>query len=178
MVDWVRLQLNVAAFDEREFEPCLHRAHESGIRFTSMATLGDTVEYRRALYDLNKACSADIPDRGQFYSYDEYIADRIDVPTFDPAGVILAIHDAMWIGMSATSLHPDQQYAFSEMTGVRAPYRRRGLSLALKLLAIRFARSSGYPRLVAYHHPCNTSAILMNRRLGFVDQDNHTTTST
>ncbi len=59
-------------------------------------------------------------------------------------------------------------YAFSEMTGVLAPNRGQGLSLALKLLAIRFVRSSGYRRLVTFHHPGNTSAIAMNRRLAFV----------
>jgi len=58
----------------------------------------------------------------------------------------------------------------SEMTGVLASHRGRGRSLALKLLAIRFVRSSGYERLVTFHHPANTSAIAMNRRLGFVDR--------
>jgi predicted GNAT superfamily acetyltransferase len=134
-----------------------------------MAELGDTAEHRRALYDLNKTCSADIPDRGEFYTYDEYVAVRIDVPTFDPSGVILAIRDCTWIGMSTTSLHT-KGYAFSEMTGVLAAYRGEGLSLALKLLAIRFVRSSGYRWLATLHHPRNASAIAMNRRLGFVDQ--------
>ncbi|WP_338025512.1 GNAT family N-acetyltransferase [Actinoplanes awajinensis] len=73
-----------------------------------------------------------------------------------------------WIGMSATSVHQDE--AFSEMTGVLAPHRGKGLSLALKLLAIRFARAAGCQRLVAFHHPENHTAIAMNRRLGFVDQ--------
>ncbi|WP_055480967.1 GNAT family N-acetyltransferase [Sphaerimonospora mesophila] len=170
MVDWVRLRLDVDGFDDGEFEPYLRRAQGSGIGFTTMAELGDTADHRRALYDLNKMCSADIPDRGEFYTYDAYVAQRIDVPAFDPGGVILAIRDGVWIGMSATSLHADKGVAFSEMTGVLAPYRRQGLSLALKLLAIRFVRSSGYRWLATLHHPRNASAIAMNRRLGFVDQ--------
>jgi RimJ/RimL family protein N-acetyltransferase len=170
MVDWVRLELNVEKFDDAEFEPYLQRARASGIRFTTMAELGDTTAHRRALYDLNKTCSADIPDRGTFYTYDEYVTQRIDVASFNLSGVVLATRDDAWIGMTTTSLHPDKGYAFSEMTGVLSPHRRRGLSLALKLLAIRFVRSSGYQRLVTFHHPRNTSAIAMNRRLGFVDQ--------
>lgn len=79
-------------------------------------------------------------------------------------------HQMAWAGMSTTSLHPAEGYAFSEMTGVLAPYRGRGLSLALKLLAIRFVRVAGYRRLATFHHPRNASAIAMNRRLGFVDQ--------
>jgi GNAT superfamily N-acetyltransferase len=169
MVDWVRLRLDVDEFDDAAFEPFLLRARDSGTDFTTMADLGDTAEHRRALYDLNKTCSADIPDRGEFYTYDEYVAQRVDVPTFDPSGVILAIRDGTWIGMSTTSLHTNG-HAFSEMTGVLAPYRGQGLSLALKLLAIRFVRSSGYRWLATVHHPRNASAIAMNRRLGFVDQ--------
>jgi GNAT superfamily N-acetyltransferase len=170
MVDWVRLELDVRRFDDAGFVPYLQRAQSSGTRFTTMADLGDGPEHRRALYDLNKTCSADIPDRGQFYEYDEYVVQRIDVDTYNPGGVIIALRGDDWIGMSATSLHPDQGFAFSEMTGVLAPHRGKGLSLALKLLAIRFARSSGYQRLVTFHHPRNGTAIAMNRRLGFVDQ--------
>jgi GNAT superfamily N-acetyltransferase len=169
MADWVRLELDVKKFDDTEFEPHLHQARTSGIRLTTMAELGDTTEHRRALYDLNRTCSADIPDRGTFYTYDEYIAERLDVATFDPSGVVLATRDDAWIGMSTTSLHPGKGYAFSDMTGVLTSHRGRGLSLALKLLAIRFVRSSGYRRLVTYHHPRNASAIAMSRRLGFVD---------
>ncbi|MEU4328173.1 GNAT family N-acetyltransferase [Nonomuraea dietziae] len=169
MVDWVRLELHVDTFDDAAFEPRLDRARESGIAFTTMAELGDTPAHRRALYDLNRTCSADIPDRGAFYTYDEYLAQRIEVPTFSAEGVVLATLEGEWIGMSTTSLRPDEGYAFSEMTGVLAPHRGRGLSLALKLLAIRFVRSAGYERLITFHHPRNTSAIAMNRRLGFVD---------
>ncbi|GAA3233523.1 GNAT family N-acetyltransferase [Dactylosporangium siamense] len=169
MVDWVRLELDVERFDDAEFSPYLRRAEASGTRFATLAELGDTPPHLRALYELNKTCSADIPDRGSFYSYDEYVAQRVDVPSFNPGGVVLAIRDGTWIGMSATSLHPEQGYAFSEMTGVLAPHRGQGLSLALKLLAIRFVRASGYRRLVAFHHPRNASAIAMNRRLGFTD---------
>ncbi|HZD98773.1 MAG TPA: GNAT family N-acetyltransferase, partial [Micromonosporaceae bacterium] len=107
---------------------------------------------------------------GDFYTYEEYVAQRIEVPTFDPAGIVLAICGGAWVGMSATSLHPADGWAFSEMTGVLRPYRGQGLSLALKLQAIRFVRSSGYRWLTTFHHPRNDAAIAMNRRLGFVDE--------
>ena len=42
-----------------------------------MANLGDTPEFRRALYELQKTCSADIPECGEFYTFDEYLAERI-----------------------------------------------------------------------------------------------------
>lgn len=72
--------------------------------------------------------------------------------------------------MAATTLRPER-HAFSEMTGVLAGHRGRGISLAMKLLAIGFARSNGMRRLRTFHHPGNASAIGMNRRLGFVDDE-------
>jgi GNAT superfamily N-acetyltransferase len=167
MVEWVRLGLDIGRFDDAEFEPCLERARSAGFGFATFAELGDSPAHRRALYELNRVCSADIPDRGPFYTYEEYVEQRIDVPTFDPRGVVIARLADEWAGMSATSLRPDQGVAFSEMTGVLRPYRGAGLSLALKLLAIRFARAAGYRRLLAFHHPRNETAIAMNRRLGF-----------
>ncbi|WP_103351540.1 GNAT family N-acetyltransferase [Amycolatopsis sp. CA-128772] len=166
MTDWVWLELDVDAFDDREFEPYLRR---SGVEFVSLAELGDTAEHRRSLYELNRACAADIPGRGPFYSYADYVAQRIEVPSFTPDGVFFALRGGDWIGMSATSLRAG--YAFSEMTGVLAAHRGQGLSLALKLLAVRFARDAGHRRLIACHHAANTPAIMMNRRLGFVDRD-------
>ncbi|MFB4426878.1 GNAT family N-acetyltransferase [Streptomyces sp. QL37] len=169
-VEWVRLKLDLDAFDDARFEPYLRRCQQAGIEFTTMAAVGDTGEHRRALYDLNKACSADIPERGEFYTFDEYLAQRIETPTYDPQGVVLALDDGSWVGMATTSLQPEG-HAFSEMTGLLAGHRGRGISLAMKLLAIRFARSHGKHWLRTLHHPDNASAIGMNRRLGFVSDE-------
>ena len=170
-VEWVRLQLDLAAFDDAPFVPYLHRCRQSGIEFTTMGELGDHGANRRALYELNKACSADIPDRGEFYTFDEYLAERIEVPAYDPRGVVIAVDDGQWIGMATTSVHPATGYAFSEMTGVLRSHRGRGVSVAMKLLGISFARSHGVRWLRTFHHPGNAAAIGMNRRLGFVDED-------
>jgi GNAT superfamily N-acetyltransferase len=171
---WMRLQLDLDTFDDTRFVANLRRCRQSGITFTTMADLGDTAECRRALYELNKTCSADIPERGEFYTFEDYLAERIETRLYDPRGVVLAVNDGAWVGMAATSLREAEGYAFSEMTGVLASHRGRGISLAMKLLAIRFARSSGYHCLRTFHHPHNANAIGMNRRLGFVDEDAQT----
>lgn len=171
-VEWVRLRLDVDAFDGSSFMRHLERGRREGILFTTMAELGDGRSSRCALYELNKKCSSDIPDRGSFYTFDEYLADRIETPTYDPRGVVIAVYDGTWVGMAATSLRRVQGYAFSEMTGVVAGYRGRGLSLAMKLLAIDFVRSAEMMLLRTFVHPRNVAAIAMNWRLGFVD-DSH-----
>ncbi|MDG4861099.1 GNAT family N-acetyltransferase [Streptomyces sp. T-3] len=166
--EWVRLTLDLNAFDEAPFAARLRDSEQAGIEFTTLAALGDGAEHRWALYELNRTCAADIPERGAFYTYEEYLAQRIETPTFDPEGVVLALDSGTWVGMATTSIRPDG-FAFSEMTGVLAGHRGRGISLAMKLLAIRFARARGMSRLRTMHHPLNASAIAMNRRLGFVD---------
>jgi hypothetical protein len=65
VIAWVRLQLDLDAFDDARFDRYLQSCRDSGIRFTTMAAVGDTAEHRRAPYDLNKTCSADIPERGE-----------------------------------------------------------------------------------------------------------------
>ncbi|MGH3839644.1 MAG: hypothetical protein ACRDSF_28660 [Pseudonocardiaceae bacterium] len=41
-VEWVRLQLDLEAFDDAQFVPYLRRCQQSGIDFTTMADVGDT----------------------------------------------------------------------------------------------------------------------------------------
>lgn len=171
MSDWVRLRLDVDTFDFGAFERYVHQARDAGIELSSMTAVGGTTpDNQRALYELNKICSADIPDRGEFYTFEQYVAQRIDVPVFSPDGVVVA-RDAEggWIGFSATSLRPEG-HALNEMTGVLRAYRGRGLSLALKVVGIRFVKAAGYRWIDTMHHPRNDSAIAMNRRLGFVDR--------
>jgi hypothetical protein len=106
-VEWVRLKLDLDAFDDARFEPYLRRCQEAGLEFTTMAAIGDMSEHRRALYELNKTCSADIPGREAFFTLDEYLAQRIETPTYDPRGVALALDGRAWIGMTATTIRPE-----------------------------------------------------------------------
>lgn len=165
---WVRLILDLDTFDRTAFADRPEVCRRAGITFTTMADLGDTPAHRRALYELNKTCAADIPERGEFYSFEDYLVQRVHVPTYDPRGVVLALDGDTWVGMAAMSIQPEG-HAFSEMTGVLATHRGRGIAMALKLLAIDFARANGLRELRTFHHPANAAIIAMNRRMGFVD---------
>lgn len=170
----MRLRLDLLAFDDVQFAPYMRRCQQSGIDFTTMAEAGTAPERNRALYELDEACSADVPGGGGFYTFDEYIEQRMQMPGYDPQGIVLAVSGGVRIGMAATSIRWDDGCAVSDMTGVLPGRRRRGIALAMKLLAIEFVRSSGMRWLVALHHPRNAAAIGMNRRLGFVDYDPRT----
>ena len=171
MAEPVKLQLDVTSFNGAAFQSCLERCKQSGLRFSTVAEADAGPVANRMLYELNKTCSADIPDRGAFYTFEEYVAQRINVPFYDPRGVVLAIDHGTWVGMAATSVYPDRGYALSEMTGVLRSYRGQGVSIAMKVLAIEYVRDRGLRWIRTGNGSANAPAIAMNRRLGFVDED-------
>ncbi|MDI3403838.1 GNAT family N-acetyltransferase [Streptomyces cavernicola] len=164
---WVKLELDVAGFNASRFEPYVTRCRAQGIRFTTLAEMGDTQEQRLALYELNKECSADIPERGEFFSYEEYAERRFAASSYDPRGVVIALDGETWVGMAASSKH--EKFVFNEMTGVRSTHRGRGISIAMKTIGMAFVRQCGASKVRTIHHPLNKSAINMNRTMGFVD---------
>lgn len=164
-IEWVKLELHVAAAVDESI------AVPEGIVLTTLADLGDTQKNRRKLYELNAECSADIPGRGPFHSWEDYQRLRLDIASFDPAGVTLALDGADWVGMSALSVHPHLGICFQEMTGVRAAYRRRGLAMAMKLHTLDFARACQAQLICTVNDPRNTAMIDLNRRVGFTDAD-------
>jgi RimJ/RimL family protein N-acetyltransferase len=168
-VEWIRLELDLRTFDAEPFVDRAHRCRQAGIEFTTMKALGDTEVHRRTLFELNRSCSADIPERGAFYTWDAYVAERLDILGYHPGGVVLALDRGEWVGMCAVTVRPERGDAYNEMTGVVRSHRQRGIALAMKLLAMDFVRSQGQAWVRTQHHPDNTAAITMNRRLGFTD---------
>lgn len=69
----------------------VRRCPTAGFTVTTLAAMGDRPGNRRALYELNRQCAADIPGRGPFYSFHEYVQELLDVPTFIPDGVVVAL---------------------------------------------------------------------------------------
>lgn len=168
--DWVRLTLKVDNFDDRAFEHVVDRCSTEGIVLKTMTELGDHEANHRRLYELNRICSADIPERGEFYTYDEYRARRIG-PDYEPSTTVIALDNTAWVGMSAASDHRDEGFFFNEMTGVIRSHRSRGIALAMKVMVIRLVRDLGVPEIRTFHHPDNKAPIALNRRLGYVDAE-------
>ena len=140
--DWVRLTLTVDDFDELAFVDVVDRCRRAGVVFTTMAEVGDHATNRRRLFELNRTCSADIPDRGDFYTCEEYRAQRIE-RDYEPRTTVIAIEGETWVGMSAASDHRDEGFFFNEMTGVIRSHRGRGIALAMKVLVIDVVRDLG-----------------------------------
>jgi RimJ/RimL family protein N-acetyltransferase len=168
-IEWVRLEIDVAGFDSTPFAPILSGVAASGIRLTTLTALGDTADQRRRLYDLNAECSADIPDRGTFHTWDEYQRVRFANPSFRAGYVTLALDEDAWVGMSAMSYRDGYDFAIIGMTGVVRSHRRRDIALAMKVFGMNLIDTFGVRKVRAVHHPRSRAMISLNRKLGYVD---------
>ncbi len=167
--EWVKLELLPGAFNASLFEGVVEAVKESGIVLTTLAQLGNTVTQQRHMFELNRVCAADIPERGEFHTWDQYVERRIEVPSFDPEGVVVALDDHRWVGMSATSYRGGNSYAFGDMTGVLRSHRGHQLALAMKVRGMAWATADGTRTVRTVHHPANAPIIALNRRLGYTD---------
>ncbi len=166
----VKLKLDVESFEEAPFRSAIQHCEKNGIVFKSMASLGDTSRSRHLLYELNRTCSKDIPARGKFFTYEEF-SERRYGKGYDPNGVIIALHDGDWVGLTANSNWKQRGFVFNEMTGVLRHYRRKGIALALKLHGIRYAKRLPVQLAFTLHDAENVAPIQMNRKIGYVDTE-------
>ncbi|MFZ5826956.1 MAG: GNAT family N-acetyltransferase [Bacillota bacterium] len=163
-------ELDLATFDPEPFRPMVTQAEGRGYRFVTMADL-PVEEAQRRFYELDMECSQDEPDKGpdwQPIDYEEYRADAFAPDRYDPKGVVVALKDGEWAGVSGCHFPPGRQHAWVMFTGVRRPHRGHGLAQALKLLACEYVRSRGdYPMIATGNHVRNAPMLAVNQKFGF-----------
>jgi RimJ/RimL family protein N-acetyltransferase len=163
----IRAYLDLGTFPEGAFARILDGVRARGIDFVTLADLGDTPQARRRVYELNRTISADIPDRGPFWSFDEYLKLRLDRAWYRADGVTLAVDGEAWVGLNQVGIHADEGFAFVEMTGVVAGYRGRKIGQALELMGIRCARRYGAGTLGTSIDAENAPMLAISRKLGY-----------
>jgi mycothiol synthase len=163
--------LDLTTFDPHHFADALARAEAQGVRLLSYADVPDTEANRRRLYDLNLSIDRDMPTHDDVPFEDPPFDDWVRFflhPEFDPAALILAELDGDWIGLTQLGFRQETSIGSTWTTGVLAPYRDRGLALALKVHSLTAAKSRGCPVVTTENHEDNAPMLAINRRLGFV----------
>ncbi len=163
--------LDLDRFDDSPHAQLIEDHAASGIRIHSLADFGDTPEARRKLYEVNAITDRDVPgwtDPGlSFEEFNEWVYES---GWYRPDGQLLASDGDRWVGICAVRLYPEVHEAFNVHTGVIRSYRRRRIALALKLAAIRYARSQGARSLSTHNDSMNGPMLALNRRLGYVPE--------
>lgn len=160
--------LALADFDETPFAAKLAGAEAEGIRFVSLAELGNTNEARHKLHALNEEAAMDVPGSDRTPRPYEVFAKQIfDASWFHAEGQIVALDDEAWIGLAAVGIFPETHSAYNMFTGVLPAYRGRGIAQALKLLGMRFARHAGAASIRTNNDSENAPMLAVNRKLGY-----------
>jgi GNAT superfamily N-acetyltransferase len=161
-------RLHLADFDEQRFAGAVERAESEGIRFLSLADLGDTDEVRRKLYDINATLARDVPGHdGDFMPFEQFQKTVCSASWYRPDGEIIAVIGDTWVGMAAVGYFTNTNSMYNMFTGVYSAWRGRGIALALKLLAIACARHYGATYISTNNDSENAPMLAINRRLGY-----------
>ncbi len=163
--------LDVTTFDERPFAGVIEAVEAQGIRFRTLADMGDTLEAQRNLYEINRRYALDIPGREQtFVPFEQFRKQVFAANWYRPDGQIVALDGDRWVGMSAVGYFEEVNFMINMMTGVEPSYRGRGIAFALKLLAIRCARRYGAAYIRTSNDSENAPILAINRKLGYQPQ--------
>jgi GNAT superfamily N-acetyltransferase len=155
-------------FDESRFTGLIESVEATGIRFFSLADVGDTEAARRKLHAVNTAVSADSPGSdGGFPNFEEFNQMFNTSAWFQPAGQILATAGDEYVGLAAVGYFEDQNYMYNNITGVLRDYRGRKIAQALKLLTIRYAQAYGAATIRTSNDSENAPMLAINRKLGY-----------
>src|SRR5579859_5314999 len=164
-------RLDLSTFDESPFAGTIEGVEASGIRFFTLADVGNTPEAQRHFYDIHRAYAADNPgnDREgwEFQSFDAFRATVFEASRFRADGQIIAADGDKWVGMAGVRYLKQGNTMLNGFTGVDRAYRGRKLGLALKLLAIRYACACGASSMLTRNDSRNTPILAINNKLGY-----------
>ncbi len=161
--------LDLKTFDGTPYCDLISTLQTAGIRFFTMAGLNDSTIARRKLYEINYASTLDIPGAdGTYMSFEEFEQRICNAKSYRPAGQLIAADREVWVGMAAVMLMPETQGAYNLMTGVIRSHRGRKIALALKLLAIHYARAQGACYLSTDNDSLNAPMLAINKKLGYM----------
>ncbi|MEJ2747065.1 MAG: GNAT family N-acetyltransferase, partial [Anaerolineae bacterium] len=165
---WFESAIELSGFDERPFAGLIESVKAAGIRFFSLADVGDTEEARRKLHAVNAAVSADTPGfEGPFMPFEAFNEMFNTASWFRPEGQILAADGDEYIGLAAVSYFAETNSMHNEITGVLPAYRGRKIAQALKLLTIRYSKTFGANTIRTDNDSENAPMLAINRKLGY-----------
>jgi GNAT superfamily N-acetyltransferase len=146
----------------------IDEAERQGYRFVTFDQLRSP-ENEKRFHALYTELDAETPDfvAGDSPTWEDWQAWALDGESSTPALWVLAMApDGSWAGLTMPQ-RDSAERAHIFLTGVTRAHRGKGLSVAMKALAARLARSQGYRVMSTLNHAANGPILAANRRLGY-----------
>lgn len=165
-------RLDPTTVDFSPYEGLQERLAMEGIVIKTYAQLKEDPDCHRKIWEMDNEISLDMPMPEPITLPDEeHFVNRVfNNPNLLPDAFFIAMHGDEYIGCSTLWSSQGNDDLYTGLTGVRQPYRKRGIALAMKLRAVAYAQERGVRVVKTWNDQTNRNMLGINERLGFVKQ--------
>lgn len=166
--DWQSV-LELKHYKPEKFDVLEQKALLKGVVIKSFAEFEDKAYIEKAFFNCFNDVRQDVPrsEPATPLSWEFIQTSMYSAPDFYPEGTFLAfLHDEM-IGLSQFWKGESNDDLYTGLTGVKQKARGKGVATALKLRALRFAKTTAAAKVYTENDTKNLEMIAINDKLGF-----------
>lgn len=142
----------------------------AGLDVRSLAELSHLPDWRERLHALYVEIDSDVPAPVPYTppAFDDFVRSHIGHPALLLDGCFIARDGDAWIAMSELRNSDDgTRQLHQDLTGVRRPWRRRGIAVGLKARGVAWAQANGFDAIHTFNSTDNPGMLAVNRALGY-----------
>lgn len=166
--------LEVDSFDFTPYDTLESNLNSNGIKIKTIRELENDPERNSKIYELSQEIAQDLPDEDEFtrVDFDTFEKESIKASYTVPDAYFIAIDGDKYIGLSILMKFKADKNLYTDLTGIRRPYRRRGIATCLKVKAIEYAKQQQCSRIKTDNQSGNQPMLNLNNKLGFKQRFN------
>jgi GNAT superfamily N-acetyltransferase len=162
-----------SVLDLTKFDPTPFRRYVEGLDEVDVTTLAQEEATNPNLYEdlhrLQETLMEDVPMPGRHtpISMDQFMG-WMKGPDRIPEAYFLAKAGSEYVGQCTLDRKMEIEGALTHgLTGVLREYRGRGVAMALKVLALEWAKDAGYKSVRTWNDTTNEAMLAINEKMGF-----------